>query len=220
MTMTLPRTLGRNTPAPGLDRAPARRNQSRVALGAFLVVALGLAFAVSYSSAGDRQAVLAVARPVAAGQVITAADVTEVRISGDPGLHPVAARDRSRIVGRTAGVALTPGTLVTPAQVADGPSVPAGRAVVGAALKRGQFPPELRVGDAVDVVITPATGVADPAAGSAAFASVAGRVSGITPTTNGADTVVSLDVAQNVASALAVAAGRGQVSLVLTGGAS
>jgi hypothetical protein len=220
MTMTLPRTLGRTTPAPGLDRAPARRNQSRVALGAFLVVALGLAFAVSYSTAGDRQAVLAVARPVAAGQVISAADVTEVRISGDPGLHPVQARDRSRIVGRTAGVALTPGTLVTPAQVADGPSVPAGRAVVGAALKPGQFPPALRVGDAVDVVITPATSVADPTAGSAAFASVAGRVSGITPTTNGADTVVSLDVAQNVAPALAVAAGRGQVSLVLTGGAS
>lgn len=218
MTMTLPRTLGRTPTAPGLDRAPAHRNQSRVAMGAFLIVAFSLAFAVSFSRAGDRQAVLAVARPVAAGQVITAADVTEVRISADPGLHPVPARDRSRIVGRTAGVALTPGTLVTPAQVASGPSVPAGRAVVGAALKPGQFPPDLHVGDAVDVVIAPATGVADPAAGSTAFASVTGRVSGITPTTNGTDTVVSLDVAQNVAPALAVAAGRGQVSLVLTGG--
>jgi hypothetical protein len=189
-------------------------------MGAFLIVAFSLAFAVSFASAGDRQAVLAVARPVAAGQVITAADVTEVRISGDPGLHPVPARDRSRIVGRTAGVALTPGTLVTPAQFAPGPSVPAGRAVVGAALKSGQFPPDLHVGDAVDVVIAPATGVADPAASSSAFASVTGRVSGITAAANGADTVVSLDVAQNVAPALSVAAGRGQVSLVLTGGAS
>src|SRR5581483_7392665 len=142
MTMTLPRTLGRTPTAPGLDRAPAHRNQSRVAMGAFLIVAFSLAFAVSFSRAGDRQAVLAVARPVAAGQVITAADVTEVRISADPGLHPVPASDRSRIVGRTAGVALTPGTLVTPAQVASGPSVPAGQAVVGAALKPGQFPPD------------------------------------------------------------------------------
>src|SRR5581483_10050264 len=138
MTMTLPRTLGRTPTAPGLDRAPAHRNQSRVAMGAFLIVAFSLAFAVSFSRAGDRQAVLAVARPVAAGQVITAADVTEVRISADPGLHPVPAR----------------------------------QAVVGAALKPGQFPPDLHVGDAVDVVIAPATGVADPAAGSTAFASV------------------------------------------------
>lgn len=220
MTMTIPRTLGRTTPAPGLGRAPARRNQSRVALGAFLILAFALVFAVSFSRAGDRQAVLAVARPVPAGQVISAADIAEVRISADPGLHPVPARDRSRIVGRTAGVALTAGTLVTPAQFASGPAVPAGRAVVGAALKPGQFPPDVHVGDAVDVVITPAAGTADPAAGSSAFASVTGRVSGITAAANGADTVVSLDVAQNVAPALAVAAGRGQVSLVLTGGAS
>ena len=71
--------------------------------------------------------------------------------------------------------------------------------MVGAALKPGQFPPALRVGDAVVVVITPAERRRRPYGGQRRLRFRCGRVSGITPTTNGAETVVSLDVAQNVA---------------------
>lgn len=220
MTMTVPRALGRAAATPAVERPPIPRNRSRVAAGGFLVVGLSLLFGVSYSSAGHHRAVLAVARPVTAGQVITAADVSEVRISGDRQLRTVPAGDRSRIIGRTAAVALTPGTLFTPAQVASGPSVPAGRSVIGAALKAGQFPPALKTGDAVDIVVTAAAGPADATAGNVAFSSVAGRVAGVVPATNGPETVVSLEVPHDVASALAVAAGRGQVSLVLTGAGS
>ena len=210
-----------NGAAQQLLSSPARRNRSRVAVGVFLVVTLSLAFAVSYSNAGERQAVLAVARPVAPGAVIAGADLRDVRVSADPGLRSIPATDRSKVVGRVAGVALVPGTLVTPAQLASGPRVEPGRAVVGLALKPGQFPPELRAGDPVVVVLTSAGGAAPTVEGDTtptAAVSVKGRIAGVVPSPGGGpETVVSLDVADAIAPAIAIAAGRGQASLILTG---
>jgi hypothetical protein len=192
-----------------------------VAIGVFLIVTLSLAFAVSYSNADERSPVLAVARPVAPGAVITAADLREVGISADPGLRPVPAGDRTKVIGRTAAVALSPGMLLTRAQLASGPTVEAGRAVVGVALKPGQFPPELRIGDSVAVVLATAAADLSSADGVSPVVSVLCRVSGVTPSLGGGpETVVSLDVAATVAPAIAVAAGRGQVSVILTGAAS
>lgn len=225
MPMTAPRVTQDhgNGAAQRLLRPQAGRNRSRVALGVFLIVTLSLVFAVSYSNADERSPVLAVTRPVAAGAVITAADLKEVGISADPGLQPIPAGERAKIVGRTAAVALSPGMLLTTAQLASGPAVEAGRAVVGVALKPGQFPPELRIGDPVAVVLAAAAGDPVSADGTAVspVVSVLGRISGVTPSPGGGpETVVSLDVAAQVAPAIAVAAGRGQVSVILTGAAS
>ena len=224
MALSAPRlaTDTNNGGAQRLLHFPAGRNRSRVALGVFLIVTLSLVFAVSYRSADERTPVLAIARPVAPGAVIAAADLRDVGLSSDPGLRPIPAAERNRVVGRTAAVALSPGTLLTNAQLASGPSVEPGRAVVGVALKPGQFPPELNVGDPVTVVIAAAgdaTSV-DALTGAAAV-SVEGRISGITPSQGGGpETVVSLDVAGNVAPAVAIAAGRSQISVILTGAAS
>jgi hypothetical protein len=195
------------------QRAPTR-NRGRIALGSFLIATLSFAFAVLYSNVGDRNAVLAIARNVRAGAVLTSADLVEVRISADSALHPVAATDRGSVVGELAGVDLVPGTLLTRRHLATSARIEPGRAVVGLALKAGQFPTELRVGDQVLVVIT-----APPAssAGDAEATTIAGgRVTSITPAMDGSTpTAVSLEIEANDASAIAAAGGR--VSLVRVG---
>lgn len=201
--------------APRQQRAPGR-NRGRIALGAFLITTLSFAFAVLYSNVGNRVAVLAVAREVRAGAVLAPADIVEVRISADSALHPVAAGDRRSVVGQVAGVDLVPGTLLTRRHLATGSGIEPGRAVVGLALKAGQFPAELRVGDQVLVVLT-----APPAASGdeSEVTTISGaRVSSMTPTKDTSQpTVVSLEVGTKDASAIAATAASGRVSLIRVG---
>ena len=76
MTMAVParsrRAPARPRPAP---RRMRRRSVPLAAAGVLLVVGCALVFAVGWLQAGHRQPVLALAQPVAAGQVITAADL-------------------------------------------------------------------------------------------------------------------------------------------------
>lgn len=209
-------------PRPRSDGAKARpqraptRNRGRIALGAFLIATLSFAFAVLYSNVGDRSAVLAVGRSVRSGAVLTSADLVEVRISADRALHPVAASDRGSVVGKVAGVDLVPGTLITRRHLATRAGIEPGRAVVGLALKAGQFPTEMRVGDPVLVVLT-----APPASSSGeseVTTITGGRVTSITPTIDASTpSVVSLEIATKDASAIAAAAAGGRVSLVRVG---
>lgn len=193
-------------------------NVGRAALAVLLIVGLSLAFVQLYSSAGDRRTVLAVARAVAAGDVIGPADVAEVRVSADPGLRPVPAERRAEVLGRAAAVELLPGTLLTAAHVSERPPVAVGLSVVGLSLKPGQFPPGVRPGDRVLLVRSNA-----PAAGSSGggglLVQVRGEVLAVdTGAGQGAGTaVVSVAVDGSDAPALAVAGAAGQVSMVVEG---
>ena len=60
------------------------------------------AMAVLYSDAGERRPVLALAQPVAAGQVIEADDLREVMVATDGGVSTFPAGQRDDVVGRTA----------------------------------------------------------------------------------------------------------------------
>ncbi|MCA1684100.1 MAG: SAF domain-containing protein, partial [Actinobacteria bacterium] len=85
-----------------------------------------LAFAYTAATLGGRTPVLAVARPVAAGQVFTAADVRQVPAVDDAGLGLIPASQATAVVGRTAVVPLLPGTLVTRTVVGQAAFPPAG----------------------------------------------------------------------------------------------
>lgn len=202
--------------------APRARDVRQLAIGLLLVVGSALAFLAWTNGRGGRQPVLAVARPVAAGEVLTAADVTQVRVALAPGLQAIAASRRGATVGRRVAVDLVQGTLLAPGQLGETRRLAPGRAVIGLALKAGQFPEGLRAGDPVLVVhtagTTPVPGAADgssvpPASGNAA------RVVSIGPARDqtGA-TLVSLELDAAQAPALATAATAGQFSLVLVGG--
>src|SRR5690606_36253197 len=86
-------------PALGVGVAPRRQRRWSLALVAALVV-LGsaLAFAVLWMNAGDRKPVLALARDVDAGEVLTDGDLEVVRVAADPGVVLVPSDARAEVV--------------------------------------------------------------------------------------------------------------------------
>jgi hypothetical protein len=189
-----------------------------VAAGLLLVLVTTLGVLVLFAKAGDRQAVLAVARTVEVGEVVDGRDVRVVHVSADPGVRAIPAARRPEVVGRTAAVRLVPGSLLASGQLGDGVAVPAGQAMVGAILKPGQYPIGLGVGDRVALVFGAASGVglvdsADsagtpPTATVAAIGDAADATGGIT---------VSLVVPADAASGLAGAGAAGRLNLVVLG---
>lgn len=154
-TAAPPRQNGRpprlRTPSPSMQATA--RHRGRIAAGATLLVASAVLAVLVYGNLGDRSPVLAAATDISAGQVIDENDLKVVRVSADADVATVPASRRGEIVGRRAAVGLTAGSLVAPASVKDGPSVPAGSTVIGAVVKPGQYPIGLREGDEVVVLV-------------------------------------------------------------------
>ena len=206
----------------GLRVAPVRRARSLpwAVTGVLLVTGCSLLFILASFRLGGRAAVLAVARPVAAGQALSAADLTVARVAADPDLRAVPAAEREGVLGRTAAVPLVPGTLLSRAHLGP-PAVPArGEALVGMALEPGRFPPGLAPGARVLVTVTapPAAGgtpAAVPAAGEATLVPSAVVTAVERPAAGGRDPVtVALVVPEASAARVAAAAAAGQVALV------
>lgn len=189
-------------------------------VGVLLVLGCALAFTDASLHLGSREEVLVVAQPVAAGQVLTAADVRTARVSTGSGLDVVLAGDEATVIGRRAAVALVAGSLLTTAEVGSLPPVGSGFDVVAVGLKPGAYPPELAPGDRVDVVPVTSTssggtGTASATSGSPVGATVlsveAASASANTPT------VFSLQVSTGDADEVASLAAAGQASLVEVG---
>ncbi|KPM50373.1 hypothetical protein ACG83_40240 [Frankia sp. R43] len=189
-----------------------------------LLVALSVAaFVVVGNEREGLREVLAVARDVPAGRVLTAQDLRPVSVGG--GVDVVAADAVDAVVGRVAVVPLLAGSLLPPGAVGDGSRVPpTGQALVGAALKTGQYPPDLARGDRVAVLLTSmSTGTAGSTVSPPATGSPARSVQGLVVTvqadeTSGAGTggvVVALQIPDTDADALAEAAAAGRAVLVV-----
>lgn len=208
--------------APGVGR---RRQLPWVALGVLLVLGCTLVFAVASVRLGGGTEVLALTRPVAAGQVLSPGDLRAVRLGAGGGLGLVAATGETAVVGRPAAVPLAAGSLLVGSDLGAPPASSAGFDVVAVALKAGQFPPDLAPGDRVQVVevgpspsssgssgagrtVTPAL---TSGSGGPVLATVVGLQ--IPAVSSGGDTVISLQVADTNADAVAVAAA-GEISLV------
>jgi hypothetical protein len=160
--------------APRAGRGPWRAARRRrrlpfVALGGLLVIVCVLAYAWGAVRLGDRVQVLAVARPIAAGQTLTTADLKQVSAAEDPGVQLIPAAQVQQVTGRTAVVPLLPGTLLTPSLVGEAAFPPVGKVTASLALKPGQYPQGLATGARVAVYAS-ATEVGDgqPAAATGA----------------------------------------------------
>lgn len=146
--------------------AVARRVRPRVrtqwvALGAALVVLAGVLVAWALSNAADRVDVVRVASPVAAGEVISASDLTVAGVAADGavrGLVPAASLDS--LVGRVAAVDLQPGVLLVAGMWADAPDVLPGERTVGAVLRQGRYPAGLARADVAVAIPLEGEGVA------------------------------------------------------------
>ena len=141
--------------APFAPPTPSRRSSPLIGAGLLAALLGALLFATIGASSDHRQAVLVVAHPVVAGDVISAGDIATVKMSPTKGVGFMAAADANKVVGRTAAVVLVPGSLVLPAQLGSPVGLTDGQAAVGLLLEPGRYPPELRSGDHVAVISAP-----------------------------------------------------------------
>jgi hypothetical protein len=202
---------GFGSPIPQLRR----KSPPAVVLGVLLIAVCAFGIGAWALNVGHRSQVLVVARPVQAGSVISASDLTTAGVAADHSVSGIPASAAGQVVGKVASDNLVPGTLLVRAEVGGGPSVPSGSSVVGLDLKPGMFPTALEPGDSVAVVSTPSQ--ASSSNGGAVIVSKA-RVFSSSAGPDGTSTLISVVVPSGQASAVAAAGAQGSVSLVLNGG--
>ncbi|MGV9268108.1 SAF domain-containing protein [Kitasatospora sp. NPDC003701] len=204
------------SPLPVADTGPRRsRRPALVAVGVALAAVGGLASAFLVNQAGERSQVIAVARDIPAGKVITVDDLRSATMVADPALHPVPVGRSHDILGKTAAGDLPAGSLVTDASVRSGQPLRAGKDLVGVLAKPGQLPAQaLQAGDEVLVVSTPAPqdDKASPAVRPSTIAAVVVQVGD--PDPNGAR-VVDLAVTPVDSPVVASWAATGRIALVV-----
>jgi hypothetical protein len=126
-------------------------------------------FASLYSSAGRKTSVIVVQQALVQGQPITAAQLgrAEISVSSDVAVVPVT--EVAVVLGKRAATAVPAGSLLTLGDLTSAPTLVAGSAVVGLALKDGQYPKSgLDPGELVMVVqtATPGSPLSAPVNGS------------------------------------------------------
>lgn len=218
MTLTRPALNGA---AADLHFRPARRvRRPKLALACIVLIAGSSAlFTTLYSRAGHRVPVLAVVHRVAQGQRLSERDLGVVQVSQSGGLQVVPSADEAAVTGATAAAALEPGTLLSPVDLSRRPVLAAGMAIVGLALKAGQFPGQgVVAGARVEVIATPGVPSSGSAATSPLVLTGAAQVVGVqqpAAASGSGGLMVSLEVPRVLAPALAAASAAGQAAVVV-----
>jgi hypothetical protein len=227
MTRTQPPKASAPPPAAvgnGLPRAPVlppprrRRRPALLALAVTMVVLGALGATYLATSLGQTSPVIALAREVPWGQVITAADLVEARISPDPALQPIPYGDRDQVIGMVAATTLAPGSLLTRDALTDQRLPAPGQQLVGVGVSAVQLPATaLRPGD--DVLLVPVAAGSAPAGNEAGAPGVvdATVVRTGTPGTDGLR-VVDVLVAAADGPDVAARAAAGLIAIVVVAG--
>lgn len=204
------------TPQPDTPVTPPvklRRRPAMVVI-AVAVTALGcLLGAWAWSATTHTEEVLAATHTIHRGEVITAADIQRVRLSGDPALKPLPGSARDDVIGHRAALDISAGGLLTTDSTSNAPLPPKGQSIVGISVTPSQVPAlPMHGGDKVRIIVTPGDN-GDAAAGTPQFTS-AEVVDTVLDETTG-NTVVNVLVPYPDASVLAARAATGHVALVL-----
>lgn len=199
---------------PALQPATTRRRVQVpwIIVGVLLIAGCALAFGVMAQQLSRRTPVVALARPVERGELITSADLAVAQVAVDPEVPVVPASEAAQLAGRVALAPLPAGALLVPdvlgpADIEIGPDA----RVVGLSLEPGGYPiTTLAPGDTVSVVRTDGTGsvLTDRA-----------TVLDSAPAEQTATRLVAVAVDADDAPSIAAAAAQGHVRLVLHGGA-
>ncbi|GAA3863402.1 hypothetical protein GCM10022243_32430 [Saccharothrix violaceirubra] len=203
----------RKQPASRL-RASNHRSLPYLLLGVLLVLVCAGGFVLISLDSGDRRAVLALARGVPVGHVLTTQDLRQVNVAVDPGVAVVGADQAAIVVGKPMATSLSAGALLTPDAVGGAALPENGQAIAALALKPGQFPAEVGPGARVSVVFVPGqagTVTSPPADGGTVWPAV---VTSVTTPANDQNTVVSVQLSEAAARQVA-AVPAGQLSIVM-----
>ncbi len=160
--MTRGRTSSNGSKTDPVGIEPAKRRQRSLPLAVVAVICMVVsivAFVGLQLASSDRRPVLAVARPIEAGAVITDADLRVAQVAVDPALSPIPLSAKSTVLGRTAAVDLRPGTLLVDSSLGESTVVGDGEALVGIQVPASAAPVgAIRAGDRVQVVDVPKSG--------------------------------------------------------------
>ncbi len=219
-----------------------RARRPLLAVASALLVFVSIAgFADLYASADRHVSVLVVTRTIEQGQQISDGDLSAANVDVSGGATPIPVSDASQLSGERAAVTIPAGSLLIGNDLTNSPSIPAGDAVVGLALKAGELPAAgVEPGDQVMIVQTAQAGTA---LGGTAGTGVTGQSSdGSEPGSEGSGVptgvlvpqadvfdvqsppadassdilqLVSVEVSSTVAAAVTTAANADQLSLVL-----
>ena len=190
-----------------------RRSVPHLLLGVLLVLACAVGALVVTVQFGGSRMVLATARAVGVGQVLSASDVRQVSLPADSDIRAVDASAAPTLIGRLLAVALPAGAVLTPESFSGAGTPPAGQAIVAVALDPGRLPAEVAPGDQVSVVVA-AVATAGAAVERPAARSWPAVVTSVAPSDTGRLTVVSVQLGEMSAREVA-AVPSGQVALVL-----
>jgi hypothetical protein len=137
-----------------LPSAPRERKPALAALAVVLVVGGALAAALLVIDAGHKTGAIEISQPVGQGQKIPLSSMREVQITSGTGIDYVPWDEASQVARTYAATTLPPGTLLTPQMTTAANTATKGMTVVGLALKDGQLPDGLQVGDHVGIFET------------------------------------------------------------------
>ena len=202
-------------------RAPVPRQwrRSMLALGVTLAGLGVLAGGFVFTSFAHQRQVLEVTADVAAGQRITAADLTPASISAGSGLRVIPAGQQSQVVGLVAAVGLRAGTLLVPADLTSVTVPGPGQQLVPVALHTDQLPASgLTSGQEVLVTPVPGANGSQGSAQPALSGPLPARVYQVGAADQDGNVVVDLIVAKGQGPKVAAQASTGQVALVITPG--
>ena len=153
-----PSTRRSSTRFDGIRRSvvePLRRRRVRVpelAIGLF-VIAAAVAVSVVLNTGDDEgTGVLAVAQPLARGQIIEATDLTAVSLTADRDVALLATELSTQVIGMRAAVDIDAGTPLSSSHLIGVEPLSVDDAVVGVVVDDSRAPAELAPGDLVRVV--------------------------------------------------------------------
>ena len=137
-----------------LPSAPRERKPALAALAVVLVVGGALSAALLVIKAGHKAGAIEISQPVGQGQKIPLSSMQEVQVTSGTGIHYVPWNEASQVARTYAATTLPAGTLLTPQMTTAVNTATRGMTVVGLALKDGQLPDGLQVGDHVGIFDT------------------------------------------------------------------
>lgn len=199
--------LGERLPRSRRQRRPGMVAAGVALIGGFATVAAGLVARSDHSVS-----VLAVARPVAVGQVLSPADLRVARISGS-GVSAMSASSMSLVVGETATSSLTPGMLLQSSMLTRSPVPGAGLQVVAVAEKSSLVPAGVAAGRSVSLIQVPAAGGGHTGGGGVLVDRA--LVVAVRTDPTGGTTVLSVEVPASLAPTVAQSVAAGGLAVTL-----
>jgi hypothetical protein len=131
--------------------APRERKPVLAVLALVLIAGGALTTGYLVNQGNKKVAAIEISRPLTAGQHIPLSAMQEVQVSVGGGVSYVPWDEASQVSQFYASAAIPPGTLLNAAMVVRTGSVAIRKAILGLALKDGQLPDGLQVGDHVDL---------------------------------------------------------------------